>query len=157
MFSFIARTLPSDIARRHALRSISQWCTYWKLQIWAYKCHTINLSRRFGDCDTILFLNCGIIDWVPSLKFLGFFTWRGAIRGHAHYLRRKAFKISNIIKALSKKRYGLRSHHLVTLVQATVCSLFHYGAVILANACDSIFKRLEVIQTNALRTALGLT
>ena len=57
---------------QHAFRSISQLCTYWKLQIRADKCHAINLSQRFGNCETNLFINSGIIDWVPNLKFLGF-------------------------------------------------------------------------------------
>ena len=58
----------SDVSLGHckdllqkALRSISQWCTYWKLLIRADKCHAINLSRRFGDCDTNFFINSGTI------------------------------------------------------------------------------------------------
>ena len=100
------------------------------------------------------FINPGMIGWVLSMKFLEFyFARRGGDRSLFNYLWRKAFKKCNIIKALSNKRYGSRSQHLFTLVQATVSFLTHYGVVILANACDSTF---EVIQTSALRTALGL-
>ena len=113
---------------QQALRSLSQWCTYWKLLIRAVKCHAISFFCRFGDCETNFFINSGMIGWVPNLKFLGFyFAWRGGNRSHADYFRRKAFKKCNIIKAFLNKRYSTHSQHLVTLVQATVCSLTHCG------------------------------
>lgn len=143
---------------QEALRSISRWCEYWKLNIRPDKCSAINLSRRSGDCDFDFSVNGGLIEWADNaVKFLGFiFARRGGLKPHCEYLRKKAFVRINVLKALASKRFGARSHHLVTLMTSSIRSLFDYGASILSTACDSQLQKIEVMQNSGLRVALGL-
>lgn len=82
-------------------------------------------------------------------------TIRGSFRINAEYLRRKAFNRINILKALSQTRYGPRSYHLLTLAIFSIRSMIEYGAAVLNTANESIFKKIKVLQTTAIRSALG--
>lgn len=142
---------------QEALRLIAQWCQYWKISIRPDKCHAINLSRRQGDCKFDFCINSGMIEWTEEIKFLNFYvTRRGGFQKHVEYLRKKAFKRINILNVLSQTRYGTRSYHLLTLTTSSIRSMIEYGAATLNTASESIFKKLEVLQTTAIRTALGL-
>lgn len=158
---FIYSSSPSldscKIKLQRSLQSIAQWCDYWKLRIRPDKCHAINLSRRKGECDGQFCINYGLIEWETSITFLGFQLSRfGGLSKHVEQLRCKAFKKINVLKALSNKRFGARSRHLVTLASAAIRGSIEYGAVLLSTLGKSMFSRLEVLQNSALRAALGL-
>ena len=70
-------------------------------------------------------------------------------------LRCKVFKKINLLKALCNKSFGARSRHLVNLGSLSIRGSIEYGAALLWFARKTIFNRLEVLQNNALRTALG--
>ena len=80
----------------------------------------------------------------------------GGLRHHVEYIRKKDFNRINILKALSQTSYGAHSHHLLTLVFASIRSLTDYGAAILSSASAALMSKLEVLHTGALRVALGL-
>lgn len=142
---------------QESLWDIQRWCRFWHMELNTDKCLAVNLSRRRGECDFSFWINSRPVRWSHSLKFLGFqFARRGGFRHQVDYLRGKALKRINILKALASRTYGARSFHLLTLANASIRGLADYGAPILGMASDSLFKRLEVINTSALRVALGL-
>lgn len=116
-----------------------------------------------GDCDFDFssinggHFSRGLIAWTEEIKFLGFYVARrGGLRKYVEYLQLKEFKKINIVKALLQTRYGAHSFHLLILTISSIRSMIEYGAAILSTASETIFKKLEVLQTTAIRTVLGL-
>ncbi|GFX76157.1 putative RNA-directed DNA polymerase from transposon BS [Trichonephila clavipes] len=79
-------------------------------------------------------------------------TWKN----HFNYLRQNGFKYLNAIKALSSPKIGTRSDHLLSIINATIRSIFHYGSQLFSFSSNSNRQKLEPIYNAALRLALGL-
>lgn len=117
----------------------------------ARQCKSPEKFSNCGDENRSDYNQC----FTEEIKFLGFYVMRReGFRKHVEYLRKKAFKRMNIVKALSQTRYGARSCHLRTLKTSAIRSMIEYGTATLNTAIETIFKKLEVLQTTAIRTAL---
>ncbi|GFY15054.1 RNA-directed DNA polymerase from mobile element jockey [Trichonephila clavipes] len=138
-----------------SLNKISVWCKKWKLATSPEKSSLINFSRKRSKLLPLLKICDKPILEAKSLKILGIIfdpniTWKN----HINYLRQKAFKYLNAIKALSSPKIGTRSDHLLNILNATIRSIFDYGSQLFSFSSNSNRQKLEPIYNAALRLAL---
>lgn len=98
---FICCTYSALVSSRdklqYALRSIALWYRYCKLFLRSDECHEINLSKRFGDCDSsvsVLAMNW-LNDPTKSIPL--------SFRKHTEFFRRKTFNKFYIFKGWPRK------------------------------------------------------
>ena len=75
---------------------------------------------------------------------------------HVDFTRKKSLTSVNILKTMNSRHLGARSRHLFLLASSAIRSSADYGAMILSSASVTIFKKLEAIDTSALRIDLGM-
>ncbi|GFV07503.1 putative RNA-directed DNA polymerase from transposon BS [Trichonephila clavipes] len=142
---------------QESLNKISVWCKKWKLATSPEKSSLIHFSRKRSTIPPLLKICDKPIPEVKSLKILGIIfdpniTWKN----HINYLRQKGFKYLNAIKALSSPKIGIRSDHLLHIINATIRSISDCGSQLFSFSSNSNRQKLEPIYNAALRLALGL-
>ncbi len=78
-------------------------------------------------------------------------TWKA----HIDYLRTSCLKRLNIMKSIASTRWGTDRDTLLRLYTSFVRSKVEYGSPVYGSAAASLTKRLDTIQTTALRIATG--
>lgn len=139
------------------MRRFQQWCDFWHFQVSPDKCNAINFSRRKVKNVQPLYINGAIINWVDSVRILGFhFAKSLSCQRHIRFLRKKALYRVNLIRAIAHPRYGITSYHLLRINNSLIRSLCEFGSPILVNCTMTDFGKLEVLYNAGLRVALGL-
>ena len=113
-------------------------------------------NRRKCPGDPVLKLGSTQIRFVKEFKFLGI-IWdiKLTFKNHIEYLRKRCFKVLNIIKLLSHQEWGSDTKTLLSLYQSLVRSKVDYGSIVYRNADKKALERLEVIHNEGLRLCLG--
>ncbi|GFX74820.1 putative RNA-directed DNA polymerase from transposon BS [Trichonephila clavipes] len=71
-------------------------------------------------------------------------------------MKNKPLKKHSALKGMAYKHYGPRAENLIQLMNNNICSPFFYTCRIINKWSDKQLKPFNVIQTKALRIALGL-
>ncbi|GBN22504.1 RNA-directed DNA polymerase from mobile element jockey [Araneus ventricosus] len=142
---------------QNTLELIYKWCCYWKLTICPEKSSIIELSNKQVTSFPLITYAGIPLPWSESIKYLGIQFSKYNQNGHIlRSLRNKALKKINGIKMLGYKRNGPRTKHLITITNNSILSLFFYSSPIINKFSDTHLKACNVIQTTALRIALGV-
>lgn len=97
------------------------------------------------------------VNWSSEIKFLGvIFASNLKFTKHIEYLKRKAFKRMNILKGVVCRSRGVRSIHIICMVNALIRSLFYYASFLLDDVSNTDKKAIEVVYNAGLRIASGL-
>ncbi len=89
-------------------------------------------------------------------KFLGLIFDRNlSFIPHITNLKKKCQKALNLLKVVSHQNWGADKDTILTLYRAIVRSKLDYGSIVYGSARPSYLKKLEPIQNQALRLALG--
>ena len=137
-----------------------------KLQDWAdqngfkfspSKTNCVHFCNRRGlHPHPSLTLNGQPIPVVEKTKFLGLiFDSKLNFKPHIDYLRAKCEKAINLLRVVSKMDWGADRKVLLRLYRSLVRSRLDYGASVYGSARPSYLKKLEPVQNQALRLALG--
>ena len=97
------------------------------------------------------------LEYVREVKFLGVYlnvklNWKK----HIDYLLQKALKSYNLIKIISSKSWGQDIKTLVHLAVALVRSKLTYGQEIYFSAPKTYLKKLQSLDSKAIKIALGV-
>ena len=93
---------------------------------------------------------------IPPNKFLGLIFDRNlSFIPHITNLKKKCQKALNLLKVVSHQNWGADKDTILTLYRAIVRSKLDYGSIVYGSARPSYLKKLEPIQNQALRLALG--
>ena len=140
------------------INSIIEWTIKNGFTISANKTVAMHFcQKKKGNYDPVLKLGESTIEFVKENKFLGL-IWdtKLTFKPHIQYLRKKCFKVLNIIKVLSHQEWGADTNTLLKLYQSLVRSKVDYGSIVYRNADEkSVLKSLEVIHNQGLRLCLG--
>ena len=104
-------------------------------------------SLKLGDTN---------IEVVQQFKFLGvIFDSRLTFAAHIDYLKAKCNKALNLLRVVAHLDWGADKTVLLRLYQALIRSKLDYGCVVYGSASKTQLEKLDVIQNQALRLALG--
>lgn len=145
------------ISMNHALKIITNWCNTRYLTISAEKCSIINMSNKRARPPCNISINNKLIKEVKELRVLGITLDRGLTwKRHFDLMRSKASRALNVFRFIANRRWGGNTQDLLTIGNATIRSLFEYGAPVISSAANSHYNKIEPILNSMLRTASGL-
>ena len=156
-FSVTAKTLEqANLLMQDAVERFAIWCDSARL--------TINVQKTKAMCFTtkthktpVLTLNGEKIIIEETFKYLGmvldapYLTWNK----HIKMITKKCNKNLNILRALTGTKWGADRDSLLKINEALNRSRIAYGCPAFLTASKTQLDKLEVIQNEALRIALG--
>ena len=126
-------------------------------KISAEKTVAIQFHRKTGmQQEPQLRIGDSNIMFQPHAKFLGLiFDQRLHWKEHINYLRGKCLRSLNLIKMLSKIKWGADRCSLLKIYRSTTRTQLDYGCQIYASAPPRILQRLDAIHHLGIRLATG--
>ena len=163
-FALIIRGKRLELMERHlqqALDKIQKWALRngFKFSIDKTVCIRFHLSnhQKWEPMKKPEFkIGPNTIKCKQEAKFLGLIFDRNlSFVPHILYLKKKCQKARNLLKVVAHQHWGADKDTILTLYRALVRSKLDYGSAVYGSARPSYLKKLEPIQNQALRLALG--
>ena len=105
----------------------------------------------------IFYLNGQKINYKSEVKFLGlYFTQKLNWKKHIEEISSKALKSLNLLKMVSHQPWGQDSKILVHLATSLIRSRLTYGQEVFFSAPKTYLKKLQSIDSRAIKLALGV-
>ena len=138
------------------LDKIQQWCDRNGFKISTDKTVAILFTKSTKEIDLNITLLNNKIKTVDSTKFLGvIFDKRLTWEKHIQYITSRAKKRLNLLKSLSGTKWGAATKALLTLYRSLIRPILDYADIAYDSARNSHLKKLDLIQSAALKTCLG--
>jgi len=139
------------------LSALEQWAGKWRLSFAPHKCNYLVFSNnRINESEKLkLRLNGIVLKYDNNPTFLGIrFDNHLTFDNQVKYLQQTCNRRLNIVKILAHKSRKLTKKTLLQVYFTLIRSVIEYSAVIAPAICKTRFKKLQIIQNNALRTIL---
>ena len=138
-----------------AMNEVQKWCNKWGFKVSIAKTNVV-LFHKGKFKKVSIFLNGQRLKQEKSIKFLGMiFDHKLSWKDHVDYLVEKCQKRINVLKALTGSKWGADKETMVILYKTFIRSVIDYGSIIYCSASPSILKKLDVVQSQALRLCCG--
>ena len=144
-----------------AVNKIFKWCTAngFKISLIKTKCvHFCLLRGEFDIAITIGDQLSGIhtIQVVASVRFLGIILDRKlTYKEHIEDLKDRCSNSINLLKVVSHKKWGADRSTKLKLYRLMIRTKLEYGSILFSSAAKTHLRKLEAVQTVALRICLG--
>ena len=132
------------------------WCDTWGFKISKTKTTAVIFSHKTKDQDVELKIGDTKIQIKNSVKFLGVIldkklSWNE----HIQYVVDRCKTRINLLRALTGTNWGANKKTLLMLYRVLVRSVIDYGSIAYDSASEAIKKKLDLIQSKALRICCG--
>uniref|UniRef100_A0A1B6LNL6 Reverse transcriptase domain-containing protein n=1 Tax=Graphocephala atropunctata TaxID=36148 RepID=A0A1B6LNL6_9HEMI len=149
-----------DIGHRHMQMSIKQLEIYFKelhMEINARKSNIIIISRsKHIELNLQYFLNGHRLPIVDTMKVLGVHVDNKlTFKTHISNLVQKCSKDLNILKSLSCRTNGAHPEFILQIYKSLIRSKLDYGCFLYGHSNQLYLNKIDCIQNQALRIALG--
>ena len=134
-----------------------KWCREWGLSINITKTKAMYFTNRRLVPPDIELSNVPL-EYVPTYRYLGLLldspklTWKN----HIEFLKDSSAQRVNILKSVSAHHWGADRKMLLNLYFSLIRSRFDYGCQVYINSAFTNLSKLDKIQNNCLRIALGV-
>ncbi len=142
---------------QRCVTKLESWARERGLRFSSQKTNLINFTRKRKNLRPInIVLNNIPIPNVTSIKFLGLvfdhhLTWTK----HIEYLKQKCIPRINLLKTLSRQKWGADRKTMLHLYSSLIKTVLDYGCVTFSNASKKSLAKLNTIQNTALRICIG--
>ena len=132
------------------------WCDSWGFKISKTKTTAVVFTHKQKDQDVDLKIGDSKIQVKNSVKFLGVIldkklSWNE----HIQYVVDRCKSRINLLRALTGTDWGANKKTLLTLYRVLVRSVIDYGSIAYDSASEATKKKLDQIQSKALRICCG--
>ena len=140
-----------------ALSLVEEWCNNWGMHISSSKSATVVFGRK--DKSVIdLKIYDETIPVEKQHKFLGvWFDSRLTWSKHINEIVIKCKKRLNLLKCIAGTEWGKKTDILILVYKGLIRSILDYGCEAYDAASDTLKKKLDSIQYQALKTITGAT
>ncbi|CAD6221996.1 GSCOCG00011700001-RA-CDS, partial [Cotesia congregata] len=142
---------------QEVLNNIVQWCSHSGFQLAENKTEYMVFSnmKKQTTCPH-LHINNVLLKQTTHIKLLDmYFDSKLRSNVHIEHLKRKYHQKLSIIRTLASKNWGSDTDILLNVYKALIRSTLDYGAILYNTASKSLLKKLDTIQTSALRLSIG--
>lgn len=121
------------------------------------KTEAIHFCRKRKCTRTLpLQINNQQIEYTETIKFLGVqFDSKLRWKQHIDATITKCKQNISIIRMLAHTNWGANRESLLKIYKSTILSKIDYGCQAYSSACNTYLKKLNTVQNNAIRLALG--
>lgn len=139
-----------------ALKFLKRWLDKHGLELSASKSTVVTFTRQLNPAPVNINYDGDYIPLKSHAKFLGVIL-DSKLTGHPHceYVVDKCEKHLNLLRCLTGVWWGAHPYSLKLIYNALIRSTLDYGTYLLEPGRVAAFKRLDVIQSKAMRIILG--
>ena len=141
---------------QHTIHSLEKWTLKNGFTISKNKTVAMHFCPDKKCMDPVLKLDNDPIQFVKEAKFLGL-IWdtKLTFEPHIKYLKAWCQKSLNILKVLSRTKWGADQTTLLKLYRSLVRSKLDYGCIVYGSASKTALAKLDPIHNQGLRLSLG--
>ena len=140
------------------LNDLENFCKIWRITLNPGKtwCTNFFLKSSDNNCPR-LWLKGELLKYKKEAKFLGF-TFDQNLSHKAHILDvvNRCKKRLNLLKAIQGKTWGASPSTILYTYKVYIRPLLEYGSILFAHASDSLLKKIQAIETAAIKIAYRL-
>uniref|UniRef100_A0A3B5Q0T1 Reverse transcriptase domain-containing protein n=1 Tax=Xiphophorus maculatus TaxID=8083 RepID=A0A3B5Q0T1_XIPMA len=141
---------------QEAISIIEDWSFKWGFKISIDKTKTLFFTRKKASENLKLQIYNHELERVREFKFLGLWldeklTWEN----HIQKVVNKCKRVLNVMRCLVGSEWGAERKALKSIYTGLIRSVFDYGSIVFGSASDTLLKKLDSIQYQALRLCTG--
>jgi hypothetical protein len=138
------------------LTKFFEWTKIWGLAINHLKTKCMLFTNKKVTA-TPLYIDGSALEYVKQHRYLGVVLDAPQLRWEPQIasLRLSCIPITNLLQSISSRHWGADRALLLKLYKVLICSRLDYAAAFYASAAPTNLSKLNVIQNNCLRIALG--
>lgn len=141
---------------QEAITKVEEWSYKWGFKFSVDKTKTVFFTRKRIGKEIKLKLYNQELERVKQFKFLGvWFDDRITWAIHIQKVVDKCKKVLNIMRCLVGREWGADRTALKAIYTGLIRAILDYGCVVYGSAASTSLKKLEVIQSQALRICSG--
>ena len=147
----------SERILQRAVNKIQEWSDKTNFRISKEKSTVMKFTSNFHNQETPrIQISNSDIPVVSRMKFLGMILDKSLKWGpHILDLKAKAGRAANLLKITTNTKWGADTKTSLILYKVCVRPILDYGAVLYSSAAKSNLDKLDTIQNQCLRSALG--
>ena len=137
------------------LIDLEKYCTKWRVGLNPTKTWCINFHNRSSDNNTPrLYLRGELLKYKKTCKFLGIlFDDKLSFKEHIQELSSRCKKRLNLMKALCGQNWSASPETILYSYRSYVRPIIEYGSILFAYSNDDLLKKIQAIETTAIKIA----
>lgn len=142
---------------QESVNMVEKWSYLWGFKFSVEKTKSIIFTRKKKDSNGMEVKLYGqIIEQVKVFKFLGlWFDSKLNWNEHINKILSKCKKVVNVMRCLSGSEWGASREALKNVYTALIRSVLDYGSLVYGSAAKTSLKKLEIMNSQALRLCCG--
>ena len=151
--SFCCRPSPTPI-----LSKLEEFCSKWRIGINSEKTWALNFFKDSKNDNTPrLWLKNELIKYKTEFKFLGItFDEKLSFKSHIENIVSRCKKRLNLLKTIRGKDWSASPETILYTYKSFVRPVIEYGSILFANAEDKLLKKIQALETDAIKIAFRL-
>ena len=148
----------SQATSKEFLIQLENFCSMWRIKLNAEKTWCLNFHiNKENDNSPRLWLKGELLRYTKSFKFLGItFDPKLTYREHILDIVKRAKKRLNLLKALRGQLWGASPLTILYSYRSYIRPILEYGAVLFAHTDTYLLKKIQAIETEAIKIAYRL-
>ena len=140
------------------ISDLEQFCSLWRIKLNPDKTWCVNFFRNSKNDNTPrLWLKGELLQYKKVCKFLGItFDQSLSFSKHIEDIVSRAKKRLNLMKALRGQTWGASPETLLYSYRTFVRPILEYGCVLYAHASDTLLKKIQSVEVEAIKIAFRL-
>ena len=143
---------------QETLINLENFCSKWRMGLNASKTKCLLFQRGKSSLTTPnLYLMKEPLKYEDNIKFLGItFDKKLTFEQHINNIHDKCIKRLNLLKTISGRSWGANEETIMYTYRTFIRPVIEYGAVLYAHADEYLLKKLQSIETRAIKIAYDL-
>ena len=140
------------------LTDLEEFCSKWRVGLNSEKTWCLNFFQNTKNNNTPrLWLKGELVKYKTEVKFLGVtFDQKLSYRKHIENLVSRCKKRLNLLKAIRGKDWGANPETIMYTYRTYIRPVLEYGSILFAFAEDNLMKKIQAIETAAIKIAYRL-
>ena len=140
------------------LIDLEKFCSKWRIKLNPEKTWCINFhNNRQNDNTPRLWLKGELLQYKKTCKFLGItFDNKLTFNDHIQDIVTRAQRRLNLLKALRGQSWGASPETILYSYRTFIRPLLEYGSILFAYASDHLLRKIQAIETSAIKLAFRL-
>ena len=140
------------------LTDLESFCKKWRIKLNPDKTHCMNFFiNKSNDNTPRLWLKGELLKYQKEFKFLGYtFDQELSHKAHINDIVQRSKKRLNLLKALRGKTWGTNPNTILYTYKAYIRPILEYGSILFAYCDESLLKKIQAVETSAIKIAFQL-
>ena len=140
------------------LTKLETFCAKWRIGLNPEKTWALNFHKNSKNNNTPrLWLKNQLIKYKKECKFLGItFDEKLSYKAHIDNIVTRSRKRLNLLKTVRGKDWGASPQTLLYTYKSYVRPILEYGSILFAYAEDNLLKKIQAVETEAIKIAFRL-